>query len=170
MRCYGVTDDGVAKLKVFTKLRRLFLRGLYIAGHGLKELTECKNLEELDLAETQADDETALALLNFPNLKILDLWHTQVTDTGLESVGKLTNLEELILVGTPISDAGLSHLTGLSKLKILSIKECNKVTDAANPVLSKLQSLQKLSLDQSGYSENGVAELRKSLPECEISF
>ena len=56
----------------------------------------------------------------------------------------LTNLQSLDLRKTKITDAGLVHLKGLNKLQWLYLMG-TKVTDA------------------------GVSDLKKSLPNCEIS-
>ncbi|MBC8353671.1 MAG: leucine-rich repeat domain-containing protein, partial [Planctomycetes bacterium] len=81
----------------------------------LSPLVKLKNLETLDLSNTQVTDLSPLAELK--NLKLLYLTNTQVSD--LTPLAKLKNLERLSLSRTPVGD--LSHLTELKKLILLDI-------------------------------------------------
>ena len=76
---------------------------------------------------------------------VLVLGGCQVTDSGLEHLMGLMNLKELGLSYTTITDADLMHLKGLKRLEVFDFEGTN-ITDA------------------------GVAELKKALPNCEISY
>ena len=67
-----------------------------------------------------------------------------MTDAGLKELADLKNLTTLNLAGTQVTDAGLKELTGLKNLSELDLSGVAKVT------------------------RDGVAELRKALPKCEI--
>lgn len=69
----------------------------------------------------------------------------------------------------PLNDAGLVYLRHLPKLRGLSLDGC-EVTDAGLPQLYSLSRLESLSLIETKVSPNAVAELRKALPHCEISY
>jgi hypothetical protein len=73
---------------------------------------------------------------------LLDIFLTQIRDTSLQHVKNLTFLH---LSFTQVSDAGLEHLKGLTKPTLLLLND-TKVTIA------------------------GVAELQKTLPNCNVAW
>lgn len=97
----------------------------------------------LDLARTKVTDGALKSLAQFPRLTRLDLRKTQVTDAGVESLSALKHLTYLNLFGTGISDASLGALAGMKTLRNVYLWE-SKVTP------------------------EGVAKLRKALPNAEI--
>ena len=66
------------------------------------------------------------------------------TDAGMEHLKALTQLQRLWLSYTRVTDGGLEHLKGLTQLQWLSLWDA-RVTDA------------------------GEADLRKALPNCNIT-
>ena len=112
---------------------------------GVKELRQLKSLTTLQVG--------------LPNL----------TDAGAEELGELKNLKELYLTGQ-ITDAGVKELLQLKGLTKLAVGS-PKVTDAGAKKLGELKSL--TSLDLTGCSqvtEAGIAELRKALPDAQITI
>ena len=69
---------------------------------------------------------------------------TQITDAGLKDMAKLQQLKKLNLNGTKITDAGLKDV-------------------------AKLKKLESLRLDGTKVTKAGVAELKKALPQCDIT-
>ena len=97
-------------------------------------------LQELDLSETDANDQT---LKKFPeglgNLSKLDLSGTNVTDAGLDSLMRLEGLTSLDLTGTKVTAEGVARLkarwkgrlplkvaTGTTRLPIMHYGEISK--------------------------------------------
>ena len=79
------------------------------AGDRLRVL---RNLESLDLSETQLYDRGLGYLKGATNLRTLNLGGTQVTDDGLKKLGGLKKLESLNPCGTWVTVRGSSTLRG----------------------------------------------------------
>jgi hypothetical protein len=69
---------------------------------------------------------------------------SQVSDEGLRTIADLPQVSELGFAGGNFTDAGLQHLEKMTGLKKLTLLRCSNVTD------------------------EGVARLRKALPDCVI--
>ena len=78
----------------------------------------------------------------------------------------MTNLETLSLVNTQITDAGLQHLKGLTKLRELRLY--TQITDAGLEHLEGLTNLESLFLGGTHLTDEGVKQLGKALPNCDI--
>src|SRR5262245_3494048 len=89
---------------------------------------------------------TLVALKGVAQVRILNLNGAGITDGALAHLKKLDRLEELNLGNTAITDAGLEHLRQLRSLRTLFLGRGLKVTN------------------------QGVAELRKVLPEVSIGY
>ena len=139
-----VTDAGLEHTKVLKDLQELHLDGTAISDDGLSRIKGLENLEVLDLKDTKITDEGLAHLKPLRNLKGLYLTRTRIGDAGLAHVGTLTDLSTLILWDTQITDAGLAHLRSLHNLRELILWK-TRVTDQA------------------------ASELKKALPDCDIS-
>ena len=74
------------------------------------------------------------------------------------------------LADTKITDAGLVHLKGLTELQSLSMGGVgSQITDAGLVHLKGLSSLQTLDLRFTQITDQGIADLKKALPNCKIS-
>ncbi len=112
-RSQGVSDDGLAMLAKYKRVRRLDLEGAMVTDRGVKHLLGLPNLESLDLSETQITDEALATLGTLKQLRHLDLSLTTVTDEGLSHLTNLSNLESLRLNGTYATDEKLKALRSL---------------------------------------------------------
>jgi Leucine-rich repeat (LRR) protein len=119
----------------------LYAYGLPITDTGLKHLTGLAQLRTLDLSSTQV--------------------------RGLRLLGPMTALEALDLHATVIGDADLEHLLVLPGLKSLWIQE-TQISDAAVPVLSKLQNLELLDARNTKLTDEGGRRLTQALPKCRL--
>ena len=90
-----------------------------------------------------------------------------ITDVGLGKVAvhmDLKRLKRLFLSGTKITDEGLGHVAKLKKLEILTLVGCDKITDAGLQHLHKLTNLKQVRLRGTTVSAEGIAKLKKALP------
>ena len=139
-----ITDEGLAPLARFTKLRALRLPAGTISGTGLSVLRELPALSELALGSSPITDE-GLKHLRGTKLTSLDLPLTKITDAGLDDISILTSLTLLNLQGTLITDEGLQKLKTLKELRSLNVTG-TKVTEA------------------------GVKKLAAALPLCHVQY
>jgi hypothetical protein len=92
-----VTDEGVAALKGWKKLRRLNLHGTKIGDAGLEHIAAIATLESLNVGSTL------------------------MSDVGLERLTQLTHLKELTMGGNELGDAGLQALRQMHGLTYLDL-------------------------------------------------
>ncbi|MEX2287792.1 MAG: PQQ-binding-like beta-propeller repeat protein [Planctomycetaceae bacterium] len=140
-----VTDDGLAYLKHFPKLKNL-------------QVFHLNNVTDAGLAH----------IAGLTNLDFLRLDGVKATDDGLAHLKGLTKLKTLELMGTEIKGAGLIHIKDLTGLEKLSLSFNSDLTDAALVHLKGLTNLKTLALDDTNVTPAGVDELKKALPNCQI--
>jgi Leucine-rich repeat (LRR) protein len=144
-----VTDELLAHLKHFPRLRRLGLPGaVFVTDRGLQHLEGLTELTSLNLNGTAVGDAGLAHLRGLTRLTWLDLTDTQVTDAGLEHVGKLTKLKTLLLLNAKVTDEGLRHLKGLTELEFLALGRPQATKAGLDDLL---QALPKLYIRQSLY-------------------
>ncbi len=97
------------------------------------------------------------------NIVQLNLSNSNVDDNMLAAVKDMPHLNRLYLEQTAITDKGLANLDGLQYLEYLNLYQ-TKVTDAGLPILQKLPKLRSLFLWQSGVTPDGVAKFASQKP------
>lgn len=142
----NVSDLIVERLKNCPEIRILNLNGTKVTGRGFQVF---KDQEELRLA-------------------IVKLRESAVTDEGLAGLNKATSIEVLDLSHTNISDTGIQNIYDLKRLKQLDLEGCKKITDKSVNTLKLFKNLTSLNLEGTSLTADGVAQLRKLLPDCEI--
>ena len=110
---------------------------------GLGHLKGLKNLKDLDLSESQVNDEGLEQLKDIATLEKLNLWTTQISNAGMINLVGLTNLTWLNLDNNEIGDEGLKNIEGLTNLDFLHIGK-TKVTDAGLQYLDGMTTLEEL--------------------------
>ena len=78
---------------------------------------------ELNLSDTQINDEGLRAITLPDSLTRVNLTRTHITDEGLEHLTNGKNITELILVDTPITAAGLNHLRSMPQLRKVQLHQ-----------------------------------------------
>lgn len=168
-----VTDEGIAHLTRYTKLRVLHAGGLEltdralesigklsaleelrldsnkISGSGLVHLTGLKSLRRLDLNFNPLSPESFITLANLSELTELSvLGNYAVTDQILELCSRLSKLRTLHLSEntSAVTDRGLTHLAKLTQLENLALRGASQISDAGLAQLTELPRLQRLSL------------------------
>lgn len=187
----NITDKGLKNIGHMQSLERLFLDQMPVTDAGLEHIKNLTNLQELRLSTTAITDKGMEKITNFVKLKLLDLSSTAITDKGLSSLKDLRRMENLDVSGTKITDSGLKHLAGWKELSILDasqtpltdkgVSELAKltelrrlyladtaITDAAVKDLVKLKNLGTLNVSGTKISAEGIAALRKALPDTTV--
>jgi hypothetical protein len=178
LRGTKITDNTLEILTTVPSLEYLDIGFAEITDVGLDHLALLPNLRELTIGGNKLTDDGVQLLRQLPQLTYLDmsgsqrtdsgLWSVLLTDGGLDSVVTLTELKELRVGGTSVSARGLEKLKALSKLERLDLQRCKRVGDDAVPVLSAFARLRVLDIKDTAITEQGIAQLRKALPECQI--
>lgn len=149
-----ITDVGLDHLAVLPNLRELTIGGNKLTDLGLQMLRQLPQLTYLDLGGSQRTDS--------------GLWSITLTDAGLESLATLTEVKDLSLNGTSVSGRGLERLKNLQKLERLYLQGCKRITDTAVPVLSAFTRLRLLDAKDTSLTPEGIAQLRKAIPNAQI--
>jgi len=148
----------------------------YASLYGVRVLdAELKGLnyvEKLWLVGPEINDSHLLNLKKLSHLEELWLIATNITDTGLEQLKGSTNLKKLILMGVPDNPADRrtlisEHLSHLSFQGPLDFGR-TQITDAGLAHLKGLTNLQELKLIYTPVTDEGIADLRRALPNCNL--
>jgi hypothetical protein len=126
-----------------------------------------KPVTTINLATSQATDETLAHLKPFDKLQKLTLNNRKITDEGLKNLSGLTGLQKLYLVDTPVTDAGLEHLKGLTNLQVLSLVG-TQVTDAGLEHLKGFTSLQEVFLYATKVTDDGAKAFKEAAPKVKV--
>jgi mono/diheme cytochrome c family protein len=151
-----------AELKAIATLESL--------GVAARPIAMNVNWRELNLRgqEGAVLDKALVALKDVLGLVELNLGSTKIKDADLANIKALINLSRLHLENTAVTDAGLVHLKGLVKLNYLNLYG-TAITDAGLKHLEGMTQLKNLYLWQTKATEAGVANLKKALPQVDIS-
>ncbi len=107
-----------------------------------------------------------------PHLTVLDLSGcSNLTDACLLSLSKcLPDLKTLLLnYCWAITDNGIEHLcSGCTKIEILNLEECFKLSDKSLPKIGTLHRLKRLTLVGCVFTREALELLKVELPVCKI--
>ena len=173
----GLTDEGLVKLKDMKSLQALTIGPSQITGKGIAALAEIPSLHVLQLhqAKLKSEDDWA-ALGKLSALQRLSLRHTQseVTDAHIAHLTGMQSLKELSIdavifkdreafISMDVTDKGLEYISKLKSLEQLSLIGA-KITDEGIQQLSEIPELKWISLQGCNVTEEGLQRLKKKLP------
>jgi|SRR5262245_3310214 len=172
-----VTDEGLAALRGWKKLKRLNLCGTKITDTTLEHLANVTTLESLDAGFAQITDVGLDHLTSLPNLKELLIGGNKLTDNGLQSLRQMPQLTSLSLGGVQRTDSGLwsISLTEPGLDTVITLKELRSLRLDGMPVSSRwleklkvLDKLERLSLQGCKRLTDEAAPLLASWPPLRI--
>jgi Leucine-rich repeat (LRR) protein len=180
-------------LEQYPKLRNLDLGGTQVSRLPPGFCKKLPKLETIELAGTDADDETMREIAEAKKLLYLNIASTRVTDAGVTALLPLRfSLEDLNVRDIAISDNSIATIARFGRLKHLSLSkamltevgmaELSKmnslthldlthipITDTFVEVLGQMKSLKTLYLHNARITQKGIDRLKKELPNCQIS-
>jgi len=126
-----VTDEGLAAIKDWKKLKRLNVHGAKISDTTLAHISGITTLESVDVGSAMVTDVGVERLASLPNLKALTIGGNELGDTGLQALRQMPGLTYLDLSGRQgtdsnvwaisMSDRGLEALLTLKELRELRV-------------------------------------------------
>jgi Leucine-rich repeat (LRR) protein len=140
-----ITDEGMAAVKGWKRLKRLNLRGTKVTDTTLEHLSGVTTLEALDVGFAQITDIGLDHLASLPNLTELAIGGNKLTDTGLQALRQLPGLTSLDLSGSQRTDSGLWSIT---------------MTEVGLDAINTLKGLRELRLDGMPVSTRWLERLR----------
>src|SRR5579862_7819332 len=102
-----VTDEGVAAIKGWRKLKRLNVHGAKISDTTLEHISGITTLESLNIGSAMVTDIGLERLTSLPNLKELTIGGNKLTDAGLQALRQMPGLTYLDLGGRQGTDANV---------------------------------------------------------------
>ena len=93
----------------------------YVTDEGLAAIKSWKKLKRLNIHGTKISDTTLEHISGITTLEYLNIGSAMITDVGLERLSSLTNLKELTIGGNELGDAGLQALRQLPGLTYLDL-------------------------------------------------
>jgi Leucine-rich repeat (LRR) protein len=157
-----LTDLGLKRLASLQGLTALDISGSQITDAGLAYLVVHKDLENLNLSWCESVTNDAMKHLYALNrLKSLFLERcVQITDEALTTIGSIRSIEYLNCAATGITDAGIDALRRLFRLQRLVLDETN-ISGEGLSKLVDVRRLAELSLFHCvRLSNSGLASLR----------
>jgi len=148
-------DNGLDALATAPKLKELSIGGLRITEAAFQSIRQIAGLERLDLGGgkfTGGGQRSGLTL----------------DDTVLRAIASLQELRELELGYAKFPSRGLAILKTLPKLERLNLENCSRIDDDAVAQLASWKSLRWVDLNGTRVSQEGVAQLRKQRPDCQV--
>lgn len=165
-----ITDRGLLELKPAPGITDLNLYyAELVSDQGLAVLKGWKKLKRLNLRGTKITDSTLQSLNSLTSLEALDIGFAQVTDSGLAQLNALSNLKELSVGGNKLTDAGLQALRQMPGLTILDLSGSQRtdsglwsvsLTESGLDTISTLKDLRHLRLNGVGISPRGLEKLK----------
>jgi internalin A len=103
-----ITDHGLQQLKNAAGIEDLNLYyAEQVTDEGMAAVRGWKKLKRLNLRGTKITDTTLEHIANVTTLEALDVGFAQITDVGLDRLSGLSHLKELVIGGNKLTDAGL---------------------------------------------------------------
>ena len=159
-----LASEAVSTIAAFPHLRRLLLElDTPIADGDLIRLTRLTELEYLGLNANQLTSEGLCRLQGFPKLNSIILQVSHLSADLTSAISRLPNLEWLWFFEiTQLDENALSTLASSPKLTHIAIFAAGHavaVSDEELAQVARIESLEMVSLDNCGVTENGIDAL-----------
>jgi hypothetical protein len=174
-----LTDATLPLLTGLTELEELNTEGTHLSDAGLARFAAFKNVKSMSFYHPSLDlkgfDGSGFAALkDLPKLERLTIAGTRFNDKGMEAVAQIKQLKDFRTWHTYQSQAGNAALEKLPRLRSLTLGQrlrhwdgssnALSLDDATLDLLSRLATLESLSLDEARISLDALLKL-KALPQ-----
>jgi len=117
-----ITDQGLQEIKSLPGIVELSLYyAELVTDEGLAAIKDWKKLKRLNVHGTKISDTTLEHISGITTLESLNVGSALVTDVGIERLASLPNLKELTIGGNELGDAGLQGLRQIAGLTYLDL-------------------------------------------------
>jgi internalin A len=117
-----ITDQGMQELRNLPGIVELNLYfAEYVTDEGLAAIKGWKRLKRLNVHGTKISDTTLEHISGITTLESVNVGSAMITDVGLERLTVLPNLKELTMGGNELGDAGLQALRQMPGLTYLDL-------------------------------------------------
>jgi Leucine-rich repeat (LRR) protein len=117
-----ITDQGMQEIRNLPGIVELNLHfAEYVTDEGLAAIKGWKRLKRLNVHGTKISDTTLEHISGISTLESVNVGSAMITDVGLERLTTLPNLKELTMGGNELGDAGLQALRQMPGLTYLDL-------------------------------------------------
>ena len=117
-----ITDQGMQEIRNLPGIVELNLHfAEYVTDEGLAAIKGWKRLKRLNVHGTKISDTTLEHISGITALESVNVGSAMITDVGLERLTVLPNLKELTIGGNELGDAGLQALRQMPGLTYLDL-------------------------------------------------
>ena len=159
-----VTEDGLAAIRRFEKLKSLSIVMFEFTQKGFRNVSQSGSLIELDLRECVFKKDTVESMKLLKSIKSLTLEAATFSEAHVKALSSCKSLRSLNLCSTKCTDDSISSLMVLGELEELWINH-TKVSDESIKNLSKLKSIKTLDVSYSSISEEESRNCEKHFPD-----
>ena len=163
-----VTDEGMAALKGWKKLKRLNARGTKISDATLDHISGIASLESVNVGSAMVTDVGIERLVSLPNLKGLSIGGNELGDAGLHALREMPGLVSLDLGGTQGTDSNLwsINMSEVGLEAVLTLKELRELKLACSSVGVGVEGTRFATVSTMNVSAQWL-ERMKALPRLE---
>ena len=124
-----VTDEGLAAIKGWKRLKRLNVHGTKISDTTLEHIAGITTLEQLNIGSAMITDVGLERLTSMPNLKELTIGGNKLGDAGVQALRQMPGITYLDLNGRQGTDANIWAISMSDRGfdAILSLKELREL-------------------------------------------
>jgi tRNA A-37 threonylcarbamoyl transferase component Bud32/Leucine-rich repeat (LRR) protein len=155
--------------KKLPNLEIIELAGTDANDDTMRELAEAKKLLYVNIASTKVTTEGLTALLplrySLENLNVRDI---SIDDTAAATIAQFRRLKQLNLSKVRLTEVGLAELLKLNALTHLGLSG-TPMNDKCVGVLGQMKQLKSLHLHSTHITQAGIDRLKEALPDCQIS-
>lgn len=189
-----ISDADVAKLTLFTKLRKLNLSETPITDEVFQSLAEMESLEiltiegnsrlngrglqayvrakpvlrELHASHTPIVIAGLRHLKTISSLEFLDISVCNLSDQQFAELRGANNLVHLKVGGNFLTNAGMQIVMTMGKLKILDLSGMPNLSDPALGILAKKNSLTSLNVKNTAFTPQAIQQFQRIRKNCEV--
>lgn len=163
----GLPAQGLKLSQIQLAMRKLSGENVHLVP-----LRGLERVEFVGLDGTHASAEGVAGLEQLPNLNRISLGgdgRFAITDGHIAALVRLKTLQKLYIAGSNLTPAQCAAISQkLPNLETLNLQANDLLDDAAVVPLGKLARLRTLQLQRTNVTSEGVAALKKLLPNCII--
>jgi len=163
-----VTDEGLAAIKGWKKLKRLNVRGAKISDTTLEHISGIKTLESVNVGSAMVTDVGIERLASLPNLKELSIGGNELGDAGLHALRQIPGLTYLDLGGRQGTDSNIwsVNMTDAGLDAVLTLKELRDLRLGCSGVGVGTEGIRFATVSSMNVSARWL-ERMKALPKLE---
>jgi internalin A len=163
-----VTDEGMAALKGWKKLKRLNVHGAKFSDTTLEHIAGITTLESLNIGSGMVTDIGLERLTSLPNLKELTMGGNKLTDAGLQALRQMPSLTYLDLGGRQGTDANVwaIRMSDVGLDAVLSLKELRELRFACTSIGVGLEGARFAEVSYVSVTTSWLEKM-KALPKLE---